>query len=341
MAIKGYNSYRGRGNPVRIFIAIGLVAVILLAAGYITAQNYIVYDDEGKAHFELPFHRTETPVEDEQPSIPDDEIYIEYITPEDPLVPVEALHASQLPKGALKLAPEAVLAEADEAMIIEVKRQNGSIAYATEVNVPAQIGVEKEPTLSNLKALLAADKYTVARMAVLCDSYFVRAYHDAAFLLASGSFWYDGGGWTWLNPSDPNVLTYTSSLCQEYAALGFDEILLDYFSYPLTGRLSSIAIEDDVDRVQVLREFSGALRSGLPEDMVLSIVIRSDTSPEVGLTPEMLAECFDRIYIAPDTDAAELLRTLPADYDRDTRVIQMSYTAPLGGSYAVVPGDSQ
>lgn len=338
MAIRGYNSYRGRRNPGKVIGAIALAVVILACVGYLVAQNYIVYDDAGKAHFELPFHnKKETPQEDTV-TIPDEDVQIEYVQPESPLHQVQALHATQLYDGALRQPPAEVIEQADEAVIVETKRINGSITYTTAVNVPGQVYVEKYDTMDNLKSILMYDGNAVARISVFCDSYFVRAYHDAAFQLASGSFWYDDGGWTWLDPASPQVLTYITSLCQEYADLGFSEILLDYYSYPLAGRLDAINIDPDTDRAQVLRDFTGVLKAALPEDMLLSVVVRAPLGADTGLTADIVETCFDRVYVAPGLDVGTVLSGLSNEYrSTEGRVVPMTYTKPAGGSYALVP----
>ena len=336
MATRGYNRYRGPRSKLKIAVSIGLILVISAAIAFLVIQNYIVYDDSGKAHLELPTRKTETSTN--TPAIPDDDVQIEYLEPEDTLLPVQELHATQLIPGALKWSPEAVLSGADEAMIIPVKLQNGSITYTSQAEIPPEVSIEQENTMANLQTLLASDHYTIARMSSLCDSYFVRAYHDASLLQDNGDFWYDYEGYAWLNPTDPRVLNYLSGLCQEYSQLGFDEIMLDRFCYPTNGNLNVMVVDADLDRVQVLQDFAKSLRSALPEETALSIVLRSDLSPESGLSVEMLTECFDRIYLTPDMDAAALLDLLPEDYDSAVRVVQMVYTPPESGSYAVVVG---
>lgn len=330
MATKGYNSYHGRGNTKKIIAVVALILVILGAAGYLVIQNYVIYDDTGRIHLQLPKREKEDTV------LPEGEVNIEFVEPPEKWLPVSEIHATQLVDGTLKWDPAAVLQTADEAMLIDVKRINGGITYTTNVDVPEEVHVEKSDTMANLKTLLADDRYTVAHMYALCDSYFVRAHHEAAFLLESGSFWYDGDLWTWLDPTSPDVLGYITSLCKEYAALGFDEILLDDFSYPWNGRTEAIAMQENLDKVAVMQSFAESLRNALPEDMVLSIVIRSDSLEEIGLSPEMIADCFDRVYLAPGVDAAALLQELPTDYDRSTRVVQMGYQKPENGGYVLL-----
>ena len=50
---KGYHNYRGRGRRRRqqIALAVALVVVIIAAAAFLVIQNYIVYDDAGKAYY--------------------------------------------------------------------------------------------------------------------------------------------------------------------------------------------------------------------------------------------------------------------------------------------------
>jgi len=337
MATRGYSSYHGRARKAKILTAVVLIAVIVTAVGYLVAQNYIVYDDNGKAVLSLP-HRTAN--DDKAPKVTPEDVTLEIAEPEEKLLPVAALHATQLVNGALKWAPTDVLAGADECMIIEVKRINGGITYTTQAEVPQEVFVEQGDTLSNLKALLADGRYTVAKMSALCDSYFVRTYHDAAFLLENGSYWYDAGSWTWLNPSDARVAHYLTGLCKDYAALGFDEIMLDYFSYPTTGWLHAIALDESVDRVAALRTLAETIREELPESIVLSVVVRSDVIADYGLSVELLTDCFDRVYIAPYVDASGWLSELPEDYDRTNRIVQMYYTKPESGNYAVMRNDT-
>ena len=54
MATRGYQSYRGR-NHGKLALVIVLVLILLAAVGYLVAQEYMVYDDEGHRHLELPF----------------------------------------------------------------------------------------------------------------------------------------------------------------------------------------------------------------------------------------------------------------------------------------------
>ena len=47
---KGYHNYRGRGGRQKRLLAVVLVLVILAATAFLVIQNYIVYDEIGRAH---------------------------------------------------------------------------------------------------------------------------------------------------------------------------------------------------------------------------------------------------------------------------------------------------
>ena len=315
---KGYHNYRGRGRRQKRLLAVVLVLVILAATAFLVIQNYIVYDDAGKAHIDWPFRKDE-PQQDNsgEPPVADGDVNIDYV--DNAYAPhLQELHARMLPGNVLRQDPEAVLADlTEDAFTVEVKRVNGSIPYATQVDIPQEVEVEQYDTMDNLTALLADDRYAIARMSVFCDSYFVRAYSDAALHWEGGDFWYDADGMAWL----------------EYARLGFDEIALDYFSYPTAGQLESIGGLADTDRVQVLTDFIKSLRANLPDGVRVSIVLRSQPSAEFGLSPEMLAQNFDRVYVEQGVDDTALRSALPRRFDYDARLVPVVTEAPESGSY--------
>ena len=66
MATKGYSSYHGRGSGCKTGLIILLVLILLAAVAFLLSQRYLVYDETGKAHWELPFSRPSEPTP-EQP----------------------------------------------------------------------------------------------------------------------------------------------------------------------------------------------------------------------------------------------------------------------------------
>ena len=130
MATRGYQSYRGR-NHGKLALVIVLVLILLAAVGYLVAQEYMVYDDEGHRHLELPFLKkgqTEQPQQPEDTTPDDVDLIID--EPERPML--KELHARQLPDTVLTEDPSAVLAEHPEAVVIPVKLRDGTVTYDTQ-----------------------------------------------------------------------------------------------------------------------------------------------------------------------------------------------------------------
>ena len=99
MATRGYNSYRGRVSTGRIVLIVVLVLILLGAVGYLAVQNYLVYDEAGQVHLELPWGRHDgTPTPDKTPV---EDVDIDRLEPESTLTPVTALHATRLPDDCL------------------------------------------------------------------------------------------------------------------------------------------------------------------------------------------------------------------------------------------------
>ena len=357
MATKGYSSYRGRsGGGGRLAWILALVVVLLAAVAFLVGQRYLVYDESGKPHLELPIGRhsgEETPV---NPISPED-VNIDRQDPEepqqgeepaDPEPPEEPetprrklaeLHASEVEYGSLWWTPEYVLSRIDEAMVIEVKRPGGGITYGTEVEIPAGVTVEQGVTRGNLITLLESDKYAVARMNCFCDPAYAKGRPETALTTAQDQLWYDGSGRAWLDPGNEETLAYFTALCRELADLGFDEILLDGFCYPTTGDLDALDLAGDLDKTATLAKFADALRKALPEDVALSVVLRGSMGQlgdESGLTAELLSS-FDRIYMDGDVDQAVLRKALPKDFDTVGGLVTLTQKAPKAGGYVVMP----
>lgn len=331
MATRGYNSYRGRTSAGKIVLIVVLVLVLLGAVGYLVVQNYLVYDEAGQVHLELPFgHRGQGKQTDKPPV---DNVDIDRLEPESKLTPVTALHAVRLPDDCLWWGADYIMNTlAPEDMVLAVKRENGGITYDTQVSVPQNVVVERGRPLDCLKQLLASDRHTVGRICCFGDSAYARGLPETALVREDGGIWYDANGGAWLDPTNPAVLSYITSLVSECAELGFDEILLDWFCYPSTGALDAIA-NGGSDHTQILTDFAKSLRSSLPEDVALSVTLRG--SGDNALTVSEAAELFDRIYLPSGEDEAAVRRQLPEGYDPETRLVVTAAEAPASGSYFI------
>ena len=326
---RGYNSYRGRGNAVKIIICVLLVMVLLGAVAYLVVQNYMVYDADGSAHLELPQFYKKIDTKKTEESM---DVEIDVLEPEIKRPTLTAIHASELVNGCLSWNSDYVLTLAPEVMVLDVKDKVGNLTYASDVKGASYAGDGK--TRANLETLLGSGKYAVGRIACFCDARL--AADDAAVALCreNGNRWYDGSGYAWINPAAEKTEEYILALVNECAELGFDEILLDYFSYPTSGDWNNLPTIAAADKVQVLTDFVQALRKTLPENVALSAVVRSEISKDFGLTEELLLTEFDRVYVAYGIDPAPLQTAAEAlDAKYVAEVVPMVYRVPETGSY--------
>ena len=257
MTTKGYHRYRGRNTRGKVALVVVLVLILLAAVAYLLTQEYVVYDDEGKAHLELPWSRKEPekPQPDSTP-VPDD---VDITREEPQRQKVEAIHAWELPYGCLGSDPGYLLTDR-EAVAVNVKMYDGSVAYHTAVALPEGILTGGLSTSRNLQTILDSNCYAVARLACFCDNAFADAQQEqAALCAADGTLYRDGSGRRWLDPSKPGTLRYITDLAKECAQMGFDEILLDWFLYPVSGDQS--ALELPADKTVVLKDFAQALEN--------------------------------------------------------------------------------
>ena len=302
--------------------------ILLGAVGYLAVQNYLVYDEAGQVHLELPWGRHDgTPTPDKTPV---EDVDIDRLEPESKLTPVAALHATRLPDDCLWWGADYIMNTlAPEDLVLAVKRENGGITYGTQVSVPQNVIVEQGRPLDCLKQLLASDRYTVARICCFSDSAYAQGLPETALVREDGSLWYDNGGQAWLDPTNPQVLQYITALVKECGDLGFKEVVLDQFCYPENAEgVSNLP----ADRAQVLTDFAERLRAALPEGVALSVTVRGTES----LSIAQMAELFDRLYVPAEGDAAAVKAALPEGYDPETRVVLTTAEAAASGSYMIV-----
>ena len=178
MTTKGYHRYRGRNTRGKVALVIVLVLVLIAAVAYLLTQEYVVYDDEGKAHLELPWSRKEPEKPQPDPTPAPDDVDI---TREEPQrQKVDAIHAWELPYGCLGGDPGYLLT-GREAVAVNVKMYDGSVAYHTAVSLP-------EGTVLSvvLREMPTADNGLTPELLTACfDRVYVMPEADASALPAS------------------------------------------------------------------------------------------------------------------------------------------------------------
>jgi len=334
MATKGYNSYRGRLSARKKLLTVLLVLVLLGSAVFLLGQDYLVYDGAGNVRLELPFLDFFRNEEDsETGDLGDVDLTIE--EPQRPTI--DLLQAQELPSDVLNGDIQAKLASLPETVVIQIKQTDGSLTYHPTFVTAKGVRTGDAMTTANLKAILESDRYTVARISCFADMAFAKADMVGASLQRDDKWlWYDDYASCWTDPAKDATREYLQKICAECVEMGFDEILLDQFSYPVKGRLDRILNVGSIDKTAELTEVLASLRQQLPKITGLSVVLRYNEPEKTGLTMELLQQ-FDRIYVDTGTvDMAKLAGQLPAGFDQTTRLVAMVRTAPASGSYMLV-----
>jgi hypothetical protein len=135
---------------------------------------------------------------------------------------------------------DAILALIDRtevnAMVIDVKEQDGNLYWATDLPAATAAGAVMQHPLLRLEELLPKLKargiYTIARMVVMKDNTLGAARPDLAVMnTTTGKPWRDYRGGIWLDPYNPGVAEYIAALAGDLADKGFDEVQLDYVRF--------------------------------------------------------------------------------------------------------------
>ena len=195
--------------------------------------------------------------------------------------------------------------------------------------------------MTNLRTITDSDCYSVALVSALCDNAFAIGRPEGAICYPGGGLWHDKFGRNWLDGGQQATIDYLCGLAKECQELGFDEILLEQFRYPIEGNLGQSSLAEDTDRAGTLAQLAAAMREAAPEvriSILLTGSIGTDRSfAASGLPVEMLTESFDRIYVPQSSSAYYWLDSvLDGDFDRTSRLV-IADTAPVSdGSYLTI-----
>ena len=262
---KDVGGYRGRRTVTDIlrFIAIALaVAVVLAVAGALYLQKYLVYTDDG-VRLDLPpflqMFRQEAGGKEPAGSVtPPDPGNVSVVVEPDgsasepPAEPEQAGFAMQLPvDDVINGAAAGKLAEAGaQALILEMKDASGKLAWHSDD--PTAERAEVNAAQSNndvIKQFNSGDVYTIARVCCFRDDS-APYYNNSQALRRGNGNWKDELGLRWLSPAKDGAQAYIAGLCGELAAMGFDEIVLEDFHFPIQGNLDKITRGEAYDPAQ-------------------------------------------------------------------------------------------
>lgn len=331
---RGYSSYHGRKVIWKVLVAVLLILVILAAVGFLLLQKYLVYDESGTPHLQLPEKPTSSAVSSSDAGSTgaesDEPLNITIDEPE--RKDIQAIQLGADP------AAWASATSGQNAFCVSVKTAGGRVQYQTSfANAP--LSDTAGAASAALPGLLAADSYAIARLSCLQDSASARANVDTMGLKNTGGYiFYDGNNENWLDPSKPATVSYLCAIAKECADMGFDEILLTDLSYPTYGKLSAIDY-NGADQAQALADLVSAVKTAVGEGVLVSVelpdaVITSGADETAGQSLAALAPLADRVYAAcTAAQSAALEQVVAAVSDKTAFVPELTGETMTSGSY--------
>lgn len=244
----GYQSYYGRkpsgAASALKWVIVFLLAVLVVAVGvYYLLQDGLVYDADG-FHVILPWDRDadEPPPSSPPVESPDDPpVLVVEPSPEPTLreLALETLQAVEISQTVLLSgrAEEQVRSVGGNAVVVEMKRDDGTLNYVSSVELAVSLGASGSDGAVNqaVRELTGGEVYTVARVSCFRDDA-AGTENSYALHTNSGWRWKDTEDLRWTCAANETVQDYLIDICTELAQMGFDEILLTNCGYPISTR---------------------------------------------------------------------------------------------------------
>lgn len=162
-------------------------------------------------------------------------------------------------------------------VVFDVKDRLGQLGYDSRVPLAIATGAAQRPGIQQpaklVEFLHQLDMHAVARLVCFCDVRLASARPDLApSRRDTQSVYSETEGPAWVEPSLPEVQAYLLQLVDEVAAMGVDEIQLDYVRYPAEGDEDASVFEfgaRNQPRHVVINRFVAAVRERLAGTGVL------------------------------------------------------------------------
>ena len=342
-----YDRYRGsrrkRRNQLKIALLVLLLLVVVGLAALFFLQDTVIFTNDG---FRFPFAPKENTQKNDPPLDPDD-VPLEITDPQPgsadlrpaqpattPTAPTEAPTQPpvELPQMAALLLDGNALVQ-DSAAVLRRVSEGSYSQLALQVKSPEGIallddGLVAEGISADADAFAAAlEKLDVNRIAVISalrDNIRPRTgYRAASLKLDSGSTWLDREYLSWFDPTAKDTLPCLLAMIDACEAAGFEQVLLQNFRYPTTGKLELINYGDAATRTEAITQLARQLREGT--DLPLSMVLTAEAATQLtdgtaGLDIRQLAQFFAVLYVPASDFSADLTALDAAVADTGCRI---------------------
>lgn len=148
------------------------------------------------------------------------------------------------------------------AMVIDVKSDDGWLTFEAEVPIAKEIGATSKVGIRDIHELM--DKlrenniYPIARIVAFKDPYLAEKRPDFAIKNQDGSI-FRAKGIAWVNPYNKEVWDYVLDISKEAAKVGFKEIQFDYIRFDTTAGMKSAdlgPLAKEKTKTEIITEFT-------------------------------------------------------------------------------------
>lgn len=133
------------------------------------------------------------------------------------------------------------------ALVIDVKNDDGYLTCELDVPLAEQIGSEKH-YIKDLPALVQTCKekniYLIARVVAFKDPILTEKMPEWSLHNSDGSIFRDKSGLAWVNPYRKEVWEYLASVGEAAIKAGFDEVQYDYVRFSTDSRMKQVDFGD-------------------------------------------------------------------------------------------------
>lgn len=133
------------------------------------------------------------------------------------------------------------------ALVIDVKNDDGYLTCELDVPLAEQIGSEKH-YIKDLPALVQTCKekniYLIARVVAFKDPILAERMPEWSLHNSDGSIFRDKSGLAWVNPYRKEVWEYLASVGEAAIKAGFDEVQYDYVRFSTDSRMKQVDFGD-------------------------------------------------------------------------------------------------
>ena len=162
-------------------------------------------------------------------------------------------------------------------VMIELKSGYGKFHYSTSVpgaELSDSVNIAEVDSL--IQDLRSRNLYLIAKVSAFRDrAYGLKNVPQGIYHVNKKGLWPDNNNCYWLNPTNPTVVSYISSIVQELKEMDFDEVLLADFSIPVSDK---VYFKDD--RTEALKNAANTIiESCGSEYFTVSFGVTSSTFP--------------------------------------------------------------